>query len=185
MSRRERLRLATHDQHTALDRMIGDENHFGSMAGYAAWLRGGLGFHQDMARALSPSCATHKLPIEPLHQRTALLERDLADLGLAPAETPPNQMSTCASEPEAMGALYVTEGAALGSRVLLVRARNLGLTETRGARQLAFAAYDLAPWKSFLALLEAGALSAEQEHRMVTAARQAFAAAMVHLSRRP
>ena len=185
MTRRERLRLATHDQHTALDRMIGDENHFGSVAGYAAWLRGGLGFHRDMASALTPSCAAHNLPIEPLQRRVTLLERDLADLGETPGAQTPGHMSACASEPEALGALYVTEGAALGSRVLLVRARTLGLSECRGARQLAFAAHDLTPWRSFLCLLETCALSVEQEQRMVGAARRAFATAMVHLSGRP
>ena len=180
MSRRERLRLATRRHHEALDRLIDEKNHFESLNGYGAWLLSGYNFHCDMQMLLAGSAAATVLPLAGMLQRTALLKQDLADLDLLapnqPSGTPPAPLGTLA----AFGTLYVTEGASLGARVLLVRAKKLGLSEHRGARQLAYAAHNLSDWRTFLDILETLECRPDEENLMIAAAQQAFTAAATH-----
>jgi heme oxygenase (biliverdin-IX-beta and delta-forming) len=192
VSRRERLRLATAAQHATLDAMISEANHFGTLAGYESWLRGSYEFHHAIAGFLCSAAHLPPLPLAPLTQRTELLAKDILAVsqlrgtaslnchrwnGQAAERFP---VLTCMAE--ALGILYVTEGAALGSRLLLLRAKTLGLSNTLGARHLAYAAQDLAPWRRMLRLLEDFAGSAEDDERMVAAAQSTFALAMNHMS---
>jgi len=184
-NRRDRLRAATQDQHGALDAMIGERQHFSSRAGYGCWLRGGYAFHRAIHRALATSGLYPAPSLENLRRRTHLLADDLRDLGLTP-DTPLTPLPVLAAPDmaAALGILYVTEGATLGARVLLLRARALGLDATFGARHLSFAAQSYLPWRDFLGTLEASNLDSPGEQRMIDAARQAFAAAMVYFGDR-
>ena len=180
--RRQRLRAATQMQHTELDALIERAQHFASLDGYVAWLQGGYSFHRAIEQDLTQRGFGDLLKQTGLTLRAELLRQDLADLGLVP-KTAPNAMAPgpC-NEAEALGVLYVTEGAALGARVLLLRARSLGLGEHYGARQLTQAAHDLQSWRRFVMLLDGTDCACEDEERVVDAARRTFAVALAHLT---
>ncbi len=57
-------------------------------------------------------------------------------------------------EVEALGVLYVTEGASLGAKILVTRARRLGCSDNYGARHLASQAASLASWRRIVDVLE-------------------------------
>ena len=182
MSRREKLRSATSSQHAALDRIVAEQKNFTDLDGYVRWLRAMYRFHRDMEQEVDGWCAHPLIPCDPLRRRTALLSQDLSDLkSPVPTQEPrPLSPSTWA---EALGMLYVTEGASLGARLLFVQAKKLGLSEMFGARQLGFAASNLESWRQLLQLLEDFDGAPEDEVKMIHSAQRTFLAASEHLSR--
>jgi len=174
MNRRARLREATGRQHAILDRLIDERQYFESMDGYCSWLRASFDFHREVQRLLTNAESASELPLGALLERASLLEQDLADLGVRAFVGRDEAFSARLGASEALGMLYVTEGASLGARVLLVRAKKLGLSENRGARNLSFAAHNLEHWRTFLAELEAFECPPADEQMMVAAAQRAF-----------
>lgn len=85
-------------------------------------------------------------------QVSAAIAQDLRDLGVAVPRLDDGASSVPGDA--LMGTLYVLEGSILGSQVLLKRARQLGLSETHGARHLALQAGGIDEWRDFLTLLE-------------------------------
>lgn len=182
MSRRNRLRIATESAHTALDRLIVEQGSFDSVEGYRTWLQSGLDFHSDMQNHLTKCQTASKLPLEVLRQRTRLLEQDLCDLGVAVRAFPGSQTEQL-DEIQALGFLYVTEGASLGARILLTKVKNLGLSGAHGARHLAYAADQFEHWQNVVGLLENCECRPEDERMLIASAQKAFAIAQEHWRR--
>ena len=179
-SRRDALRTATAHQHAALDGMVAAQDNFSGLSGYLRWLQGMFRFHRDVEHAFAHGRFDAHFPIGPLRQRTLLLRQDMADLGHVASDHDLPRL-VCATRAEALGILYVTEGASLGARLLFIRAKKLGLSEVYGARHLGYAAHDLQPWRTLLAMLENFDAAPEDDRGMVAAAQRTFDLATIHL----
>lgn len=154
---RTRLRAATADAHARVDALMG--GGFGDERGYRAYLGGMQGFVSVLLPAVrEQATALHW----PLPDWDGLLRQDMAHTGaeslrvLAP-------LPVC-DRAQALGALYVMEGASLGARMLVRQAQVLGHGPHGGALFLHAHADGEAGqrWPRFLALLES-------EHRASTA----------------
>jgi heme oxygenase len=175
------LRLATQDAHHRTDSDIGRGNWLDSPSAYAAFLDRTLRFHRIVEQAVAPVA----LRIEGLEyeqrRRSPLLELDLAALarvgvlpGFEPEESPPAPLLLIDGPGEALGCLYVVEGATLGGRVLSrwIEGR-LGYDRDSGASS--FAAYQdatVSRWQSFAALVEARLASVPKDRVLMCAVAQ-------------
>lgn len=169
MSRRFWLRERTAKAHAELEHLVGSLESRAAYERYAAGLHRG---RNPMERWLEGiDLRPHLGPWRPTFICN-ILERDLSDLGLvvpasAPLPNPPERQE------EILGRLYVLEGSGLGARVVLRRARSIGLDETFGARHLALQAA-AAGWAGFVDRLES-APDLDMD-RMGEAAAEMFAA---------
>lgn len=137
------LRNRTAALHEQLDRFVGE---FSSRADYADYVANTHRFR---------SAVEANLPQSDLWHVTSLadaLTSDLADLNRAPKLH--GESVDLGTSANALGVFYVLEGSAVGARLLLRRAKEIGMSETSGARHLALQAGDTARWPRFLALLE-------------------------------
>ncbi|MTH61852.1 biliverdin-producing heme oxygenase [Paracoccus litorisediminis] len=165
-SLRRNLYLGTRDLHDALDQSIGA---FADRDDYARYLLGTLQFRAALEPALEGGdFAALELVGE--------LRRDLADLGLAPSpEMPPLALDTHEAK---VAALYVSEGSAVGARLISRKAAELGLDDGFGARHLAQQTADRARWPAFLEWLEAQDVAQEavvhEARKIFTLAKQAY-----------
>lgn len=181
MNLRERLRGATQCEHIALDAMIGDQNDFASLSGYAGWLQGMHTFHKAIEAALGTQILETYASLTSVTIRTRLLARDLRDLDIPIVDT--HQAQLAVDHPaDVLGILYVAEGASLGARTLLLKARALGLSETYGARHLTHAANDMQTWRAFVTHLNSFTAMTGDEERITAAASRTFSVAKAHLS---
>ena len=174
LTRRERLKAATDADHKTLDALVSGRQFFASVGRYGTWLQHSFEFHKHMELALERAGAARLLTGWCAHTNSTLIGRDLSDLGIT---LPPSDQSAAiklTGQAECLGALYVIEGASMGARVLLIAAHRLGLNAERGARQLTAAASNIDRWRKFVAMLEAAALSREDEDQMISAARRTF-----------
>lgn len=134
------LRAATWPSHQKLEGRLnvkvrfstldGYRRHLEQMWGFCAPIEGRIGEH--IGAALGDFDSRRKLPA---------LRRDLAVAGASPAAIealPCVEPPLCEETADALGCLYVMEGATLGGRTLLpVVTRSLGLRATHGAEFLA------------------------------------------------
>ena len=177
VDRWRRLRAATEPVHAGLDQRIMAADPFASRARYGRFLLVQHAFHRDVDDLYAATELGKLLPDLADRRRLALIERDLADLGLAPpvAEVAP----VCGHDtdlPTALGWLYVAEGSNLGAAFLLKAAAALELSESFGARHLAAAPQGRGlAWRTFTAALDAVALSPDQEMAVDAGAVAAFA----------
>ncbi len=183
-SRRERLKEATLDIHRRLERVVDGQGFFEDGARYGKWLLASAQFHRAAFSRLCAATVAESVGAQTLEKRLTLLDLDLKDLNIESdashkARGDPNYDST-----ETLGVLYVTEGAALGARLLVLRARALGMSETFGARTLSHQASDLTPWRRFSTALESCQTTAEQEYRLARASRRTFELAALHYGAR-
>ncbi len=133
----ERLRQSTRAAHEELERAVRIGERISTRAGYVAHLEQLWALHSAVERALdrfdfAPFGFMYRWP-----NRSALLEADLATLGV------PKARLTSLRLPEAprldgisgaLGSLYVVEGSAKGARAILPAIRNsLALDATSGA----------------------------------------------------
>jgi heme oxygenase (biliverdin-IX-beta and delta-forming) len=132
-----RLRAETRVEHDAIERVLGLASESLTHASYLHCISRFHGFYGPVESALAAQAADSKWQ-SLLHGRlgkTALLERDLGNLGVRA-----NSLPVCLALPplgsaaELLGCLYVLEGATLGGRVIspLLHTR-LGLTPVSGA----------------------------------------------------
>lgn len=177
MSLRHKLREQTFEQHRALDTLVSNLGYFDNVASYGRWLLASLRFHTLVRNELANIAANSSFSCSRFDQRIALLEKDLADLGVTSGTPPAMPTINPADEVEVLGTLYVTEGSALGAKVLALRAKALGLTEAAGASHLFDQARDLSSWLLVRENLEAMQLDVVDESRMIAASRRTFDAA--------
>ncbi len=180
VSRVKRLREATHPAHERLDTFIMAAQPFASRDRFGLFVKMQYRFHRDLDALFFDSRLDALLPDLQGRRRLALIEQDLADLGLTPPQTaaaPRFQPGRQGDLAEALGWLYVVEGSNLGAAFLLKDAARLGLDENFGARHLAGAPEGRGlHWRSFTAALDAAPLSNEEDERVVAGSMAAFAA---------
>lgn len=141
---RSALRDRTSAIHARLDALVGPFQDRGS---YAEYLRGTLVFRQALEGHFHASRTWKLAALAPL------VRQDLRDLGISAA--PPARLPDLGKgEARLLGAAYVAEGSALGARLLVRRARDLGFDANFGARHLTAQAEDRRRWPDFLALLD-------------------------------
>jgi heme oxygenase len=137
------LRDHTAAQHERLDASIGA---FETLDAYRGFLRASYRFRAAAETALADFVPWPPLALAPL------MKADLAVLGETIPHAPPPP-GFAASGPRRLGMSYVLEGSALGSRLLVQRARGLGLSAGNGAGHLAAQSSDRTRWPAFLHLL--------------------------------
>ena len=146
-------------------------------AGYAAALRALHGFHAAWEPAIWRTPGVAEAGMGGGRRKLPLLEADLRALAVAPCR-PPAPAARLAGAAEALGALYVLEGATLGGRVICRQvAGPLGVTPGRGAAY--YHGYGEATgerWKAFGAALGAWARTPAAAERVVAGAVACFAA---------
>lgn len=166
------LRDATREDHEALDAIVGP---FSSRASYLRYLEGMAHFRARLEPVLDD--ARYDESFEGWRAGLILpeLRRDLADLG---GSMPPlgRQFRSAGDRAGLFGMLYVLEGSAIGARLLMKRAAELGYTAAFGARHLAAQTARPESWTRFVRLLDA--LSPQGMEQAVRSARMTFAAAI-------
>ncbi|RST86942.1 biliverdin-producing heme oxygenase [Aquibium carbonis] len=181
IGRAGRLKAATQATHERLDRTILRRQPFASREAYGRLLDVQLRFHRELALFYRDPALRALIPGLESRQRFDLIARDRLDLGLGvpPAEDAAHGPVDVAT---GLGWLYVAEGSSLGAAFLLKEAATLGLSETFGARHLAAAPEGRGRhWKTFVAALDAADVAAEDEHRVVAGARDAFRSVHRHV----
>lgn len=172
-SSRDRLRTATSGAHARVDACF--PGGLGDTAAYRRYL---CGMH-GLVAALEDALATARLEGEWQRwcnpHRVTRLTDDLRDLGADVMPRGPALSITGAAE--AVGAMYVVEGSALGATLLLRDAVALGWTADRGARFLhGHGGADAGKrWRAYVQGLEAARFDAHEEKRMFEAAARTFA----------
>lgn len=135
---RQRLRLETRAAHLALERRLPIAQGAPSGATYRAHLQFLLGFHEPLeARLRRVPGLPEAVPDLRRRWKTAALRADLGADGTR-AGAADTFIPAPSSPSQALGVLYVTEGATLGARVLLPRLRASGVVPgPLGTRYLA------------------------------------------------
>lgn len=166
VSLRGALRARTAELHEALDRQVGE---FGSVASYADYVAHTHRFRAAVEANLPKSDLWEVTPL------TSALVSDLHDLDRQPEPAHPGSVLLSGRE-GALGVFYVLEGSGVGARLLLRRARDIGMSEEHGARHLALQASDTARWPQFLGILEAA--PAAQHDSIIAASLATFRLAL-------
>jgi heme oxygenase len=182
MSAMAELRDATGHSHQRLERRLDVKRRFSDLAAYREHLQHMYGFCAGLERRLAQPALSAALTDYAERRKLPLLRRDLVALGIGSAvlaglpscETLPE----CAETAEALGCLYVLEGATLGGQTLLpmVRAR-LGLTADTGAAFLASYGDEVSTmWQRFGGAVDAWCATPERSARAAQAAVASFEA---------
>jgi heme oxygenase (biliverdin-IX-beta and delta-forming) len=172
------LRAATWPSHQKLERRLNVKARFSSALGYRKHLEQMWGFcaplegriEEYIGAALQDFDSRRKMP---------LLRRDLLATGASPSTIealPHAQPPPCEETADALGCLYVIEGATLGGRTLLpLVTKNLGLTAGQGAEFLASYGDRVEPmWRGFGIALDAWCHDARRNTRARDAAVATF-----------
>jgi len=186
-SRVKRLKAATRDAHGGLDTFIMAAKPFESRENFGKFVETQYLFHRDLDVFFANGTLDGLLPDLKGRRRLAMIEQDLADLGLAIPETGAARFTdeTPFDLPQAMGWLYVVEGSNLGAAFLLKDAAKLGLTEEFGARHLAGAPEGRGlHWRTFTAAVDEISLTVEEEERVIAGAEAAFRAVHAYAQQR-
>src|SRR4051794_35839128 len=143
------LKAATAEHHQRLERRVDIESRLRSRDAYRALLERFYGFYRPLEARLAPY--DHAFAPNP---KTPLLATDIEALGGAPHALPvAGTLPPTSSLPDALGVLYVLEGATLGGAVIAKLAeRRLGVTRARGGAF--FGAYDSRRWTAFQRVVE-------------------------------
>lgn len=179
-----RLREDTKTQHAAIERRVDIKRVCGSRATYAAHLVRLYGFYRPFEDALWCSTILRNSgpgpALDPAQRRkTPALRRDLCALGHDPEHVPlaaAPVLPATGNEGEALGCLYVLEGATLGGRIItgLVRER-LGIgPDDGGAFFHGYGEATGAMWEAFRATLTAYAQTEPRQQAVIHAARATF-----------
>jgi heme oxygenase len=177
-SRTKRLKTATNETHERLDKSIMMQNPFESRDRYGLFVKVQYLFHREIDSLYANPILDGMLPDLSGRRRFTLIERDLADLGMASPkadEAPVFATDADVDIPTALGWLYVAEGSNLGAAFLLKEAEKLGLSETLGARHLAAAPEGRGlHWRTFTVALDTLQMAGPEEKRVIDGARAAF-----------
>jgi heme oxygenase len=174
-----RLRAESRLEHEAVERDLDLMSAGLTVAVYRRRLEQLHGFYAPLEDRLEALGAFSGAEPEPL-AKAALLAADLRALGVAE----PERLPRCQALPDllgpaqALGCLYVIEGATLGGQVIARHLhRTLGLEPQSGARFFHGYGEETGPrWRSFGARLVAFAVNAPREDLMVRAAIETFRA---------
>ncbi len=171
------LKSATAGHHARVEAAMPSLDQLATPEGYAAALRALHGFHAAWEPAIWSTPGVVEAGMDGGRRKLPLLEADLRALGIRPCEpaAPPAVLSGTA---EALGALYVLEGATLGGRIIHRRVADvLGVTPERGAAY--YQGYGDATgerWKAFGQAVTRFADESRAAPRVVAGAAACFAA---------
>lgn len=172
-SRSASLSAVTDDLHEHLHTLVAAADPFASHERFAIWLAVQYRFLWGLEPLYHLPALRQLLPNLAECTRLRAVEADLDTLGVPHPRLKLESIQT--GLPEALGALFVSEGSTLGAAVLLKRARALGLSESQGARHLAASPAGRGRhWKQFARTLDEMPLGAEDERRLQEAARTTF-----------
>jgi heme oxygenase len=118
-----RLKAVTAPLHEEVDSLLGLPEAIRSRGDYIAWLIHFRGLYEPLERSLArfPEWNTDHIPL-PMWSHSACLAADLAALGASSAgmaRAPASQLPVIGNFAQALGGLYVLEGATLGGRMIL------------------------------------------------------------------
>ncbi|MCF7749670.1 biliverdin-producing heme oxygenase [Bacillus subtilis subsp. subtilis] len=174
-TRSQRLKAATHATHDRLDVRILRGQPFASAANYRRFLQVQYRFHCDIAALYGLPSVHARVADLAQRQRLQDLQQDLADLGEPLPADAASALPANTDLATALGWLYVAEGSNLGAAILFKLAGRIGLDAQRGARHLAGHPDGRARhWRQFTAVLDALALDAADEQRLIDGATAAF-----------
>jgi len=176
ISRRMRLREATKALHESIDSTVSQSAFLTSPEGYIAYLRATLRVRAAIEARLDASAAAQVYAPWSRRKIGQALRQDIGDLRAELASgdermTPRSPLSLGAI----WGTLYVLEGSAMGARLLLRQASELGFTAEFGARHLARQTACPAAWRDFVSALDEVAMTAPEEKACIEAALATFA----------
>lgn len=157
--RRFALKQATDAAHRRVEGVVQAASMFGSRAGYLPYLMATYEVRAGFEALLDAAGAELVWPDWRGRRIAGLVAQDIADLGeiAPPLVATAENVSSDLSSGELIGVLYVLEGSALGARVLVDLATEIGLSASFGARHLHAQAGDRAAWRSFLAMMSTAA----------------------------
>jgi heme oxygenase (biliverdin-IX-beta and delta-forming) len=174
-----RVKRKTQEQHRLLESILPIARADFSLADYLFVLEKFLGIY----RTLEPRISNVRGLLASLQlerrKKAALLEQDLTDLGMD-QETlnslPQAPVVFLAGVPEALGAMYVLEGATLGGQFISrVVGQRFGLDQQKGCRFfLSYGGEVGRMWNSFGEIVRSSLSSVEEEDRFVATAIQTF-----------
>lgn len=171
------LKSATAGHHARVEAAMPSLDRLATPGGYAAALRALHAFHAAWEPAIWRTPGVAEAGMGEDRRKLPLLERDLRALGVAPCAARPAPAAV-AGAAEALGALYVLEGATLGGRVIQRRvAPALGVSPERGGAY--FHGYGDATgerWKAFAGAVTRFAEDDGAAPRVVAGAVACFAA---------
>lgn len=171
------LKSATADLHARVEAAMPSLDELATPAGYAAALRALHGFHASWEPAIWRTPGVAEAGMDDGRRKLPLLEADLRALGIPPCD-PAAPPAGLAGTAEALGALYVLEGATLGGRIIHRRvAGPLGVTPARGAAYYhGYGDGTGERWKAFGAAVSRWAEGNDAAPRVVDGAVACFAA---------
>lgn len=176
------LRRATEHDHARLEADLGLVDRSLTSARYRRVLEALHGYHAAVEEPLRAIRGVASLALDlDRRRKLALLDRDLRALGLdegALAEIP---VASGAAVPravgEALGCLYVLEGATLGGQIISRRLAGLGVTPAAGGAYFHGYGSDTgAMWRELVVLLDESSRALDAEQAIVAFARETFAA---------
>lgn len=175
--RRFALKRATDAAHRRVEGVVQAASMFASREGYHRYLAATFKMRAEFERLLDVAGAAQIWPEWPRRRIAALVAHDITDLGkIAPQTRELPENFTCRLDAgELVAILYVLEGSALGARVLVKLASEIGLSAGYGARHLFTQAGDRDAWRSFTAMMSE--LSEPPSHAMANRTFEAFACA--------
>jgi heme oxygenase (biliverdin-IX-beta and delta-forming) len=169
------LRRATRSAHDRLEARLPLHWPPPSTVAYRRVLEAFFGFHAPLEARLTEVVSTFApLAWEP-RRKSPMLRTDLLALGATPASI--DGLARCEalppvdSAPEALGCLYVVEGATLGGRVIARRLQSVGISPASGGRF--FHGYGAATgrmWTQFVEHLERSSGGRAERDRTVATA---------------
>jgi heme oxygenase len=180
---REALKARTQPYHDRLEAMLDVMRRPLTKKEYTDLLVRFYGFYLPMETLLAHilSVETASLDFTP-RRKSSLLERDLLALGVTIEEIRSLPRCPCvpvlADPTEALGCMYVLEGATLGGQVISRRIRQLlGFSATSGCAFFSSYGDEVGPmWNAFVSALTAHATTPERIDAMGKAACETFAA---------
>jgi heme oxygenase len=180
------LKDQTQHLHDRIERTVDLPSRLGSMDAYAELLARFYGFYAPLEARLAAVATADEFEAVGLdlaeRQKAPLLRADLAALGWSPDGV--DALPRCASLPtvggipEALGCLYVLEGATLGGQIIRRQAESrLGLGPSSGCSFFCAYGEQVGPkWREFRTALADYAQDApESEGRVLEAAAETFA----------
>ena len=182
--RSQRLNQITHEPHSRLDNRVKEHGPFASRERFARFVAAQYLFQYDLERLYADDDLGRLIPGLSGRCRLEQTRLDLADLQQPLPVGDESVRFRSMGVGEALAWLFVSEGSKLGAAFLLKRMPALGLSDSFGARHLGEPEGGRAQgWKSFVAVLDAVELDAEQERLTEATAIAAFERFTVHLER--
>jgi heme oxygenase len=175
----KRLKERTRPQHEALEGRVNIGGRCATIEGYRGLIERFYGFYAPAEAALVPLLGGEEgLDLDD-RRKTPLLRRDLLALGLGESEIDAlplcRDLPPLPGRPEALGCMYVMEGATLGGQYVR-KSVSKELPEAAGALAF-FSSYGDrvgSMWKTFGEALTARADSPEVEDRIIDSAAATF-----------